>query len=161
MWEGSSLQDVLRSMGTAAAGDTHSSADLHQQQQHGHGAAGGVQRVHDALVAHPTCFTGGLGLDAWQYEDCVTATATVNIASQRNQGMYGFAGPRCVLLRVVVRMCGCADVYACMHVVGLCGCVASHMQVAARDLLWGGAMCVCLACVRTVSLTHDMAQRAR
>jgi hypothetical protein len=48
--------------------------------------------VHDALVAHPTCFTGGLGLESWQFEDSVTATADVHVASQRTPSMYGNGG---------------------------------------------------------------------
>lgn len=88
-WEGSSLQDVLRSQGQPASGTAGSSgsggeADPQQQQQQA-----GLRRVHDALVAHPTCFTAGLGLDAWQFEDSVTATADVHVASQRTASMYG------------------------------------------------------------------------
>jgi hypothetical protein len=97
-WLGSSLADVLRSQGgltmssSSSSTDGHRAAEQQQQQQ-------GLRTVHDALVAHPTCFTSGLGLDAWQYEGCVTATATVHVASQRNTSVYGYTGgTRCVRL---------------------------------------------------------------
>jgi hypothetical protein len=59
-------------------------------------AAAGVylRRVSDALVLHPSNDPGGLCLDPWQHEGAVTATAAVHVASQRNQGMYGFSGSR-------------------------------------------------------------------
>jgi len=91
-WDGSSLQDVLRSqaqLGSSSSNGSSSSDNNQQQQQQD-----GIRSVHEALVDHPTCFTAGLGLQAWQYEGTVTATAAVHVASQRNQGMYGFNGPR-------------------------------------------------------------------
>lgn len=89
-WEGTCLRDILRSQGQTASttpGRSGGEADPQQQQQQG-----GLHRVHDALVAHPTCFTGGLGLESWQFEDSVTATADVHVASQRTPSMYGNGG---------------------------------------------------------------------
>lgn len=104
-WEGSSLADVLRSQGQLAPGSSSSNSssrggqtDPQQQQQQT------LHRVHDAL----TCFTSGLGLEAWQFEECVTATAKVHVASQRNTGVYpqynssryvqGVVGMHCTVL---------------------------------------------------------------
>lgn len=93
-WEGSTLEDVLRSTGqlpgtngSSNASSSGQQAEPKQQQQQQR-----LCKVHDALVAHPTCFTSGLGLEAWQYEGCVTASAAVHVASHRNQGMYGSYG---------------------------------------------------------------------
>lgn len=91
-WTGSSLADVLRAQGcTATAGistgnNCTNSSQLGQQQP----------SVYKVLVPHPTCFTGGLNLCHWDFENSVTAPSAVHFASQRNQGMYGIAGPRCV-----------------------------------------------------------------
>lgn len=107
VWEGSSLQEELRSQGHLSStrhGD-HPHPHQHQQEQQQDGEPeDGLQRVHDALVANPTCFTDGLGLDAWHYEGCVTATAAVHVASQRNQGVYGYNAPRCVHIVCVCMM---------------------------------------------------------
>lgn len=89
-WEGSSLEDVLRSTGQLPG--TNSSSNASSSGQQAEPKQQRLCKVHDALVAHPTCFTSGLGLQAWQYEGCVTASAAVHVASHRNQGMYGSYG---------------------------------------------------------------------
>lgn len=71
-WAGSSLYDALTAQ---------------QQQQH--------QKVlHDVLclVHQPGCFTSGLGLEAWQYENVASSTAKIHFASHRLEGMYSYMG---------------------------------------------------------------------
>jgi hypothetical protein len=46
------------------------------------------------LVPQPSCYTTGLGLQPWQYEDRVSSSNSVHFASQRQQaGLY--YGSRC------------------------------------------------------------------
>jgi hypothetical protein len=48
-------------------------------------------QLHSALclVPQPSCYTTGLGLQPWQYEDRVSSSNRVHFASQRQVGgMY-------------------------------------------------------------------------
>lgn len=69
-WSGSSMSDVL--------------------------AAQAALHVPLCLVPQPTCYTDGLGLEAWQFEDRVSSNTKVHFASQRppQQGFYGVSSAR-------------------------------------------------------------------